>query len=168
MAEVNWYEEALKVVSRKSAIHLNSSGSFRSSLECVEMVIRWEGFEEKAYKDIGGVITIGFGETKGVKEGDTITHEAAKEKLEKRLDGFWDDIKDSIRVPITQAMCDALTSFTYNVGVGAFKGSTLLRRLNSGDYEGASKELLRWNKVDGKVVRGLSNRREDERQLFVS
>ncbi|MNQ87056.1 Lysozyme RrrD [compost metagenome] len=77
-------------------------------------------------------------------------------------------VEQSVVVLFTQEQFDALVSFTYNLGINALKGSTLLRKLNSGDYEGAADEFLKWNKAGGKILSGLTRRREAERMLFLS
>lgn len=156
---MNWYNSVLKMQSPE---HLEPSE------ECVALIAKWEGFMDQAYQDIVGRWTIGYGETLGVKPGDKTTEEKARQHLRKRASYFWDEIKDSIEVPLTQSMCDALTSFSYNVGQYAFRDSTLLKRLNEGEYSEAADELLRWNKAGGNVVRGLSNRRKEEREVFLS
>jgi lysozyme len=124
-----------------------------------------EGFVEKAYRDIVGVWTIGFGTTANVKPGDTITVERA---LERKLDDvrkFHDGIAKCVTVPLTQGELDAYISLAYNIGVSAFCSSTLVKLLNAKDYDGACKQILRWNRAGGKVVRGLVLRREREYQL---
>ena len=123
----------------------------------------WEGFRDKAYDDGVGVQTIGFGSTAGVKRGDTITVERALIKLgadvAKHEQGLRACIGD---VPLYQHEWDALASWTFNVGIGAACGSTLVRKLRAGDYAGACAELLRWDKAGGKVLRGLTLRRQAE------
>lgn len=121
-----------------------------------------EGFRDKAYDDGVGVQTIGFGTTSGVKKGDKITAERALIRLYGDMDAYKSGMDRCVKVPLSQGEFDAYLSFTYNVGVGAFCKSTLVKKLNSGDYDGACKELLRWNKAGGKVMAGLTKRREDE------
>lgn len=121
-----------------------------------------EGFVERAYRDIVGVWTIGFGTTKNVKPGDTITVQKA---LERKLDDvrtFHKQIDSCVKVPLSQNELDAYLSLAYNIGSSAFCRSTLVRLLNEGDYKGACKQILRWNRAGGKVVRGLTIRREQE------
>lgn len=127
-----------------------------------------EGLELKAYLCPAGVWTIGYGDTgPDVKEGLVITKEEAERRLEARLRGFEKGVNALVAVPLSQHQYDALISLVYNIGLGNFKTSTLLRKLNAGDYEGAADEFPRWNKSKGKVLTGLVKRREAERKLFI-
>ncbi|MDU4063032.1 MAG: lysozyme [Acinetobacter baumannii] len=124
----------------------------------VDLIISFEGTRFKAYDDGVGVWTIGTGTTVypngvKVKQGDTC-------KFEKT-------VNESVTVPLTQNQFDALVSLTYNIGSGAFNNSTLLKKLNKGDYQGAADQFLVWNKAGGKVMKGLVRRREAERALFL-
>lgn len=121
-----------------------------------------EGFRAKAYRDPVGIPTIGYGETKGVKMGDVTTPKKAMEQLRISADEHGQGMARCIKVPVSQNEYDAYLGFTYNVGVGAFCRSTLVKKLNSGDYPGACKELLKWNKAGGRVLPGLTKRREEE------
>lgn len=121
-----------------------------------------EGYVGKAYRDVTGIPTIGYGETKGVKMGDTTTPERAFKRLQESADEHAQRMVRCIRVPITQGEYDAYLDFTYNVGSGAFCTSTLNKKLNAGDYEGACKELLKWTKAGGKELPGLVKRRQAE------
>ena len=80
---------------------------------------------------------------------------------------FESTVNTSVKAPLTQNQYDALVSLSYNIGSNAFKNSTLLKKLNSGDYKGAAEQFLVWNKVNSKRVQGLVNRREAERNLFL-
>ena len=125
-----------------------------------------EGFSEKAYIPIpGDVPTIGFGSTEGVKMGDTITPQKALERLLRDVGVAESAIGRCVKVPLYQHEYDAFASFAYNIGSEAFCSSTLVKKLNSGDYEGACQELKRWVYVDGRRVQGLVNRREAEYRL---
>lgn len=121
-----------------------------------------EGFRGTAYKDVTGVPTIGYGETHGVHMGETITKDRAFKQLSESADIHAKQMVRCIHVPISQGEYDAYIDFTYNVGSGAFCTSTLNKKLNSGDYEGACKELLKWTKAGGKDQPGLVKRRHDE------
>lgn len=122
-----------------------------------------EGYTDKAVIPVpGDVPTKGFGTTKGVKMGDKTTPTRALVDLLNELNMHSDAIKKCIHVPLAQYEFDAYSSFSYNVGSGAFCKSTLLKKLNALDYSGACKELLRWDRVGGRVVRGLTIRREAE------
>lgn len=132
------------------------------SAAAITSVAFFEGFRSQAYRDVTGVPTIGYGETKGVKMGDTITPERALLQLQESAAEHAKAMAKCIKVPITQGEFDAYSSFTYNVGVGAFCRSTLNKKLNSGDYAGACKELLKWTQAGGKVYPGLVKRRQEE------
>jgi lysozyme len=123
----------------------------------------WEGFRDKAYDDGVGVQTIGFGSTAGVKRGDTITVERALVKLGADVAKHEQGLRACIgAVPLYQYEWDAYASWAFNVGTGAACGSTLVKRLRSGDYAGACRELLKWNRAGGRVLRGLTLRRQSE------
>ena len=121
-----------------------------------------EGYSSKAYQDVAGVYTVGFGQADGVKKDDTTDPVRALVKLQNSLDEKAKGMVACIQVPISQGEYDAYLDFTYNVGVSAFCHSTLNKKLNSMDYAGACKELLKWNTAGGKVVQGLVKRRQEE------
>lgn len=114
------------------------------------------------------VWTIGWGHTKGVKQGDVCTVEQAEQYLTEDLDWSEWAVNTLVKVPINQNQFDALVSFTFNLGAGNFSQSTLLRKLNGGDYVGAALEFPRWNKQAGKVLAGLVRRRKAEQTLFTT
>jgi lysozyme len=122
----------------------------------------WEGFKGTAYQDIVGIWTIGFGTTGGVKQGQTIDPVKALQRKLDDVQKFEGALKKCVKVPLHQHEYDAYLSLAYNIGPTAFCNSTLVRRLNSQDYTGACREILRWNRAGGKVVRGLTLRREAE------
>jgi lysozyme len=121
-----------------------------------------EGYREKAYRDVTGVPTVGYGETKGITMNSTMTRLEAFQRLAISADEHAEGMVRCIKVPISQGEFDAYLSFTYNVGVGAFCRSTLVKKLNNMDYDGACKELLRWTQAGGKVYPGLVRRRQEE------
>ena len=121
-----------------------------------------EGYVGQTYKDVVGVPTIGFGETQGVKPGQTTTPPQALRKLLESADKSAAGIKQCITVPISQGEYDAYLSLSYNIGVGAFCGSSLVKKLNSQDYAGACQEILKWNRAGGVVQPGLTKRRYEE------
>ncbi|URO00941.1 lysozyme [Leclercia adecarboxylata] len=127
-----------------------------------------EGCVLTAYHDGGGVWTIGVGHTKGVKEGQTITQDQADQFLADDLVPVETCINGHIAVTLNQNQFDALASFIFNLGEFAFTGSTLLKKLNAGDYTGAANEFPKWDHDNGEVVQGLLNRRLDEKELFLS
>lgn len=138
-----------------------------TSPQGLESIKQHEGMKFKAYQDPVGIWTIGFGHTGNVKPGDKITPEQAHELLVKDVATAERCVRQNVTVSLTQGQFDALVSFTFNLGCGRLRTSTMLRLLNEGDYEGAAEQLPRWNKAGGKVWPGLVRRREDERQMFL-
>lgn len=122
----------------------------------------WEGKSNTAYKDIVGVYTICYGETKGVKRGDFRTDKQCDEGLAKELEKYNKEMKSYVQVPLTEYEEIAYTSLVWNIGVTNFKNSTLLKRLNAGQKYEACTQILRWDYAGGKKVAGLTNRRQDE------
>ena len=151
--------------TRGVAISISPSG--------IQALKNSEGFRDKAYQDSKGVWTIGYGRTSGVKAGDTTTREAEEAWLDKELARRTQEVLDTVKVPLTQGQLDALVNFQYNIGQGEFADSTLVQKLNKGDYKGAANEFARWNKVvhdDGRVeaLEGLTKRRARELAMFNS
>ena len=139
----------------------------------IALIKEFEGCKLTAYQDSVGVWTIGYGWTqpvdgKPIRAGMTIKQETAERMLKTGLVSYESDVSRLVKVGLTQGQFDALVSFTYNLGARSLSTSTLLRKLNAGDYAGAADEFLRWNKAGGKVLNGLSRRREAERALFLS
>lgn len=126
------------------------------------LVEPWEGTKNQAYRDMVGIPTICAGYTIGVKMGDYKTDQECDELLVKELTDFNTKMMKSVKVPLPENMEVAYTSLVWNIGLGAWKSSTLLKKLNNQEYEAACEQILRWNKAGGKVVKGLQNRREDE------
>lgn len=122
-----------------------------------------ESYREKAYDDGVGVQTVGFGTTEGVKKGDTITVENALARALQDVSKFEGAIRTCVKVPLHQHEYDAYISLAYNIGSGAFCGSTLVKRLNAQDYAGACAEIPKWDRAGGRVLRGLTKRRAAER-----
>ena len=137
------------------------------SQECIDLVKFFEGFEPKAYLCPANVWTIGYGRTKNVREGDVINEKQAERDLFEELDEFAEQVLNTVKVDLEQNELDALTSWTYNLGVGNLQSSTLLKKLNSGDKNSVPSEMIRWNKAAGKVLAGLTRRREAEAKLWV-
>ena len=127
--------------------------------------MEFEGFSAEPYFDIVGIKTIGFGRTFGPMSKTTKRAEQAW--LLKEIVKINDDINELVPLTrLTQGQMAALISFVYNCGINAFRASTLRKRLNEGNLEAASNELLRWNKARGKVILGLTRRRIAEKKLF--
>lgn len=122
-----------------------------------------EALKLKSYRDGGGVWTIGWGHTgPDVTAGMTITRNQAVSFLEHDLTAAFASIDKLVRVELTQGQFDAVTDFVFNLGAGQLQNSTLLKRLNAGDYVGASQELVRWVYDNGKLYNGLAKRRGRE------
>lgn len=150
---------------KKAAVGIAAAGAL-----AVSFVGNWEGLKLYAYKDVVGVWTACYGETKDIKRGmkftksqcdvmfiDSLTkHEAGMRKCLKNPDALSDKTYVS------------MVSVTYNIGIGGFCGSSMARKLNAGDIRGACDSLLAWNKAGGKVVKGLTNRRQEERKLCLA
>ncbi|WP_462370380.1 lysozyme [Oxalobacter formigenes] len=121
-----------------------------------------EGYRGEAYKDAVGVPTVGYGETKGVTMKSKTTPDRALVQLLSSANQHADDIRQCIKVPLHQHEFDAYVSLAYNIGAKNFCHSTLVRKLNAKDYKGACTEIRRWDKAGGKVLRGLTVRRQRE------
>lgn len=136
----------------------------------VKLIAKFEGCELKSYKDIVGIPTIGYGETKNVKMGDVWTQEQADTALKVRAKEFMDGVlKACPRLSsFTSNQIAAVTSLAYNIGLSAFASSTVCRKIMAGDRAGAADAILMWNKAGGKEVRGLTLRRQEERRVFMS
>ena len=129
-----------------------------------------EGEVLESYQDVGGVWSVGVGHTgsKYAQPGVKITKAKSRELLKGDVKEAEEAVRKYVKVDITQPMFDALVSLVFNIGVGAFKNSTLLKKLNAGDYLGAADQFLVWRKVGKKVVNGLVARRARERAMFLS
>lgn len=124
-----------------------------------------EGYSDRAYQPVpGDKPTLGFGTTEGVRMGDRITPPKALERALADIQKFEGALKDCVTVPLHQYEYDTYISFSYNVGSAAFCRSTLVKKLNSEDYDGACAELLRWTYFKGQKLRGLEVRRQQEYQ----
>src|SRR5574343_1195291 len=122
------------------------------SIRCVNLIKEREGVRYKAYQDTSGIWTIGVGHTKNVKKGDMASPNQINEWLFEDLHEAAGKVSKSVKVPLTQGMFDALCSFVFNIG---YVGSTMLRKLNQGDYKGAAQQFDRWIYDEGKVLDGL-------------
>ncbi|MDM4772751.1 lysozyme [Solimonas sp. SE-A11] len=134
-------------------------------LGCFVLVAGFEGLRTTAYRDPVGIPTICYGSTAGVRVGDVATRAQCEALLWHELLAAHDAMMACVRVPLTPGQRGAFTSFTFNVGAGAFCRSTLARRLNARDYAGACAELSRWVHARGIRLPGLERRRAAERAL---
>ena len=147
----------------------------------LELLKQWEGFKLNVYKDSAGLPTIGVGHliTKSEQSSGNIviagvpvayanglTDQEALDLLSQDVQPAEQAVNNGVKVALNQNQFDALVSFTFNVGVGAFTSSTLLKVLNDGQYDQVPTQLLRWTKAGGQVVQGLVNRRNNEINLW--
>ena len=137
----------------------------------LNLIKQFEGLRLNAYDDGVGVWTIGYGTIKypngvRVKHGDKITQAQADQYIANDVATFERAVNMLVNVPLNQNQFDALVSFTYNLGATNLSASTLLKKLNSKDYNGAAGEFQKWNKAGGKVMTGLVRRRKAEMELF--
>ncbi|KMK17784.1 muraminidase [Pluralibacter gergoviae] len=142
----------------------------------IELIKRFEGCSLTAYPDPGtggAPWTIGYGWTgnvdgKAVRPGMKIDQATADRLLRTGIVSYDQAVSKMLKVAVTQNQHDALVSLAYNIGTRALSASTLMKKLNDGDYRGAADEFLRWNKSGGRVMPGLTNRRKAEREVFLS
>ena len=138
------------------------------------LIARFEGKRLKPYQDTGGIWTVGYGSTynidakRPVNETDIIDDITAIRWLKSIIGTVETQIRSVIKVPVNQNQIDSLCSLAYNIGINAFKNSTLLRLLNEGKPKiEVADQFLRWNRVNGVIVNGLITRRKAERELFL-
>lgn len=140
----------------------------------VEFIKRFEGFSKVSYPDPGTggrPYTIGYGTTRingrSVELGMTCTEEEAFQWLANDVNDYLHQVEHAIEPVLYQSQVDAIASFVYNVGCGNFLKSTLLKKINACDWQGASLEFLKWNRAAGKVMKGLTKRRTAESEVFM-
>lgn len=137
----------------------------------IDLIKQLEGYSSKAYPDPatgGAPWTIGYGTTRGVKPGMVITAEQAEKMLRDDVAKFESGVSSLITAPTTQGQFDAMVSLAYNIGLGNFGKSTLLKKHNARCYTCAADQFRVWNRANGKVMNGLTKRRADERQVYMS
>lgn len=139
----------------------------KTSQAGIALIKSFESCRLTAYRDSVNVLTIGWGHTGKIWPGMTITQEQADALLDADLARFEVGVSKLAKVPLKQCEFDALVSFAFNCGLGNLESSTLLRKLNAGDGKGAANEFPRWNRAGGKILRGLTRRREAERAMFL-
>lgn len=135
--------------------------------KAIDLIKKYEGFSARPYKCPAGVLTIGYGRTIDVRPYEITTEEAETIWLDKYVKTIADQILALVKVELSNNQICALIDFVYNLGIGNFKSSTLLRKINQGDFSAAANEFLKWNKAGGIVLKGLENRRIAERMLFL-
>jgi lysozyme len=168
-------EHHLTVHLKNLGVNSKSSQSQPVSAKAVNLIKEFEGFENKAYIDTDGTPVIGYGFSRiadqPVQIGDRISIQQANITLNKQLKAIQQELDQIIIVELRDHQLSALSSLAFNIGVDFVKSSTLIEKLNSGDYDGAANEFLRWDKanIEGRLVQlpGLTRRRQAERQLFL-
>jgi lysozyme len=157
---------AIIIIRRNTNLLDKITGDMRTSTNGINRIKEYEGVELTSYKDTGGVWTIGYGHISGVKEGDTCTLQEAENYLKNDLRTA-ENAVNSIDAKLTQNQFDALVSICYNIGVSAFKKSTLYKKVQADPTDETIKqEFTRWQYDNGKVIAGLLNRRNKEAQMY--
>tara|TARA_R100000951_G_scaffold99275_1_gene89556 strand:- start:1455 stop:1892 length:438 start_codon:yes stop_codon:yes gene_type:complete len=136
------------------------------SKEGIDLIKHFEGCRLEAYEDAVGVPTIAYGRIKDVKMGDSCTQAQAEAWLDEELHEYEGYINDAVTVALTQNQFDSLVSWVYNLGPSNLKSSTMLKVLNKEQYADVPEQIQRWNKAGGKVLEGLTKRRNAEALLF--
>lgn len=162
------YKGHVETINDNNNNNSNNNQPTSISQEGIDLIKQFEGLRLEAYKDAVGVWTIGYGHTKTAKPGMKIDKEKAEQLLKQDLKRFEQAVLKNVTVSINQDQFDALVSFSFNVGINAFKNSTLLEELNQGNYEGAKQEFYKWVYGDGQKLEGLVRRRKQEAQLFAT
>ena len=158
-----WYDMAPAELVPK---YYNEDEDVNTSENGIELIKSFEGRRLVAYQDSVGVWTIGYGHTKTAHEDKLIIKSTADRLLAEDLVEFEKYVEKYVTVSLTQNQFDALVSWTFNLGPGNLKESTMLKKLNQGLYEEVPDEMRRWNKAGGEVLEGLVRRREAEAALF--
>ncbi len=142
----------------KSAMHYSATG--------LALTERFEGCRLSAYQDSVGKWTNGYGNTHGVVPGSTITQQQATDDLQANIANSVNDVNQLVTVELTQGEFDALVDFDFNLGRGNLASSTLLVRLNAGEFADAAAEIDKWDRAGGTVLAGLLRRRQAETAEF--
>jgi len=174
---IGWLMDLMKsllsqIIKKVDAAAVAKASTYRTQMNIgtkgLEMIKHFEGLELNAYQCAAGVWTIGYGHTKGVQKGMVISEDTANEMLVEELNEYENYINTLVTVELNQNQFDAMVSWVYNLGGGNLKASTLLKVLNAGDYAGVPAQMMRWNKAGGKVLEGLTRRRQAEADLFAN
>ena len=148
----------------------NMNNDLKLSPAGAALIQEFEGLYLNAYRDPIGVLTIGWGHTNVdapyFSEGDRWTKNQCEAVFYTDMVKYEDAVKRAVTVKLNQNQFDALVSFTYNCGEGNLKKSSLLRKVNQGDFTGAASQFILWNKAGGRVLNGLTRRRQAEAELF--
>jgi lysozyme len=164
--KVTQLNTGVELKKQKSEMTELGENNMHISDEGISLVKKFEGCKLEAYQCAAGVWTIGYGSTHGVQKGDIWSQEKAEIMLIDELEEYGKYVEELVTIPLNQCQFDALTSWTFNLGPSNLQSSTMLKVLNSGDYEGVPNQIKRWNKVSGQVNDGLIRRREAEALLF--
>lgn len=144
----------------------HGENKMQTSKEGISLIKKFEGCRLEPYFCSANVLTIGYGHTKTAVEGQNWSQDHAEEMLKIDLQEFEGYVDELVTVPLSQYQFDSLVAWCFNLGPANLKASTLLKVLNSGDYEGVPAQIKRWNKAGGKVLEGLIRRRNAEALLF--
>lgn len=139
----------------------------KTSQRGLDLIKQFEGFRSEAYRDVVGVLTIGYGFTSNVREGDTMTKAQANARLARELSGYELAVKVATDGQCNQNQFDALVSFCWNVGIEGMQRSSVIKAHRRGDYQAAARAFSLWNKAGGKVWPGLTRRRAAEAALYL-
>ena len=139
----------------------------KTSPKGIALIKSFEGFRANAYRDVAGVLTIGYGFTKDVQEGDTTTRAKADARLSRELRDYERGVFEATGGACTQNQFDALVSFAWNIGIAGMKRSTVIKAHKRGDFDSAARAFGLWNKSAGKVWPGLTRRRAAESALYL-
>ncbi len=137
-----------------------------ASQDCIDLIKRFEGFRSKPYMDPAGLWTIGWGHRCAGPQVGSITEDEGEMILRRDLTNTEDALSRVLKVPVSQSQFDALVCFAYNCR--GWADSTLLKLINAGKPEQAAEEFPKWNHGGGKVLKGLTARRDAERRLFLA
>ncbi|WP_244651216.1 glycoside hydrolase family protein [Rhizobium sp. CFBP 8762] len=173
LTDGDFIEIAAKLDAKPETAPTPVSGEMKTSANGRKLIAEHEGNMLTAYQDSVGVWTIGVGHTSAagapvVTKGMKITAAQSDEILSRDLANTEKEVRDLLKVSVTQNEFDALVSLGFNIGGTALGKSTLIRKLNAGDWAGAADQFLVWNKAKGRVLAGLTKRRKAERTLFLS
>ena len=161
-----------KNIETKKTKNTENIGTNKTPLKdpLIEHLKLFEGFSSKTYHDLDGKIAIGYGFRKSdipnLKWGDRITEQEAEEQLKKIINKYGEIVDSLVKTKISTNKRNALISFSYNIGPNAFKRSRLLKKVNSKNFQEVADEFKKWNKSQGRIIRGLIKRRIVEAEMF--
>lgn len=160
--------EPVKPSGISEEVELDNSN--QSSLpKGLDIIKAHEGLRLTPYKDPVGKLTVGYGHTgEDVTPDMQITENDAEEMLQGKVGALEQSLRQVVKVPVSNEQFSALVSLGYNIGFNNLKNSTLMNKLNQGDYDGAAEEFSRWDKAGGKTLPGLAKRRDEEKDLFLN